>query len=429
MAHEHDHDHDHGHPHHHHHHHAEELPELPLNEFDPGSKSLAEALRISFNVLRVIMVLLVVIFLGSGFFTVDTSEKAIVLRLGKVRGVGEAAVIGPGPHWAMPHPIDEVIKIPVGKPQTLMLEDFWYAPGQVDINGAPLPVAPDAPLIPQRDGYLITRNDKVEGLSGNDYNIVHSRWRLYYRINDPLAFFRNVYVERAKPGEDFYDVARKTVDPMLRSLADKAIVAAMVNYSIDQALVSTDSIGIKAKELMTTELDRMHAGIAVESMQMVKVTWPRQVDAAFQDLIGAQQETEAKMNDARGQAAETLNQAGGPVTVELLARLKAGDEEGAKPLWDQLAGDAQKTISEARAYKTTVVQNAKASADYMKSLLPEYRKRPQLVMQKIYQDAIEEVMASADEKIYAQRTPGATGDEVRVMINSNPVKEKKAENK
>jgi modulator of FtsH protease HflK len=159
------------------------------------------------------------------------------------------------------------------------------------------------------------------------------------------------------------------------------------------------------------------------------VTWPRQVDAAFQDLIGAQQETEAKMNDARGTAEETLNKAGGPVTRELLAKLNSGDEKGAEALWDQLAGDAQKTISEARAYKTTVVQNAKANADYMKSLLPEYRKRPQLVMQKIYQDAIEEVMASADEKIYAQRAPGATGDEVRVMINSNPVKEKKAERK
>jgi modulator of FtsH protease HflK len=180
---------------------------------------------------------------------------------------------------------------------------------------------------------------------------------------------------------------------------------------------------------MSRELERMQAGITVESMQMVRVTWPRQVDAAFQDLIGAQQESEKVMSEARGNAEKTLNEAGGPVTVELLAKLKSGDEKGAEPLWDELAGEAQKVISESRAYRTTVVKNAEASAQYMKSLLPEYRKRPQLVMQKIYQDAIEEVMAAADEKIYAQRTPGATGDEVRVMINSNPTKEKKAEKK
>jgi modulator of FtsH protease HflK len=421
------HEHEHGHSHHHHE--DDKFPELPLSEFDPGSKSLAEALRISFIVLKVIMILLVVVFIGSGFFTVDTSEKAIVLRLGKVRGVGEAAVLGPGPHWAMPHPVDEVIKIPVGKPQTLTIDDFWYFETEQDKLGNPTPVAPDSPLLPQRDGYLITRNDKVEGLSGNDYNIVHCKWRLYYRISDPLAFFRNVYVEKARPGEDFYDVAGKTVNPMLKSVAGKAVVTAMVGYSIDQALASTDSIGIKVKELMASELERMHAGITVESMQMVRVTWPRQVDAAFQDLIGAQQESEKVMSEARGSAEKTLNEAGGPVTAELLAKLKSGDEKGAEPLWNELAGEAQKVISESRAYRTTVVKNAEASAQYMNSLLPEYRKRPQLVMQKIYQDAIEEVMAAADEKIYAQREAGAGGDEVRVMINSNPVKEKKAEQK
>jgi modulator of FtsH protease HflK len=419
------HDHEHGHSHHHHE--DDKLPELPLNEFDPGSKSLAEALRISFIVLKVIMILLVVVFIGSGFFTVDTSEKAIVLRLGKVRGVGEEAVLGPGPHWAMPHPVDEVIKIPVGKPQTLEINDFWYAAGQLDALGQPLPVPPDSPLLPQRDGYLITRNDRIEGLSSNDYNIVHCKWRLYYRISDPVAFFRNVYVQNAKPGEDFYDVAGKTVNPLLKSIADKAIVTAMVGYSIDQALASTDSIGVKAKELMSRELERMNLGVTVDSMQMSKVTWPRQVDAAFQDLIGAQQESQTAMNDAYGTAVETLNKAGGPVTGELLAKLKSGDAEGAEPLWNELAGEAQKVISEARAYKTTVVTNAEASARYMASLLPEYQKRPQLVMQKIYQDAIEEVMAAADEKIYAQRAPGTVGDEVRVMINSNPVKAKKAE--
>jgi modulator of FtsH protease HflK len=421
------HEHEHGHPHHHHD--EGKLPELPLNEFDPGSKSLAEALQISFVVLKVIMVLLVVVFIGSGFFTVDTSEKAIVLRLGKVRGMGEAAVLGPGPHWAMPHPIDEVIKIPVGKPQSLTIDDFWYAKWQLDALGQPLPVPSDSPLLPQRDGYLITRNDKVEGLSGSDYNIVRCRWQLYYRINDPLAFFRNVYVERAKPGEDFYDVAGKTVNPLLRSVAGKAIVATMVGYSIDQALVSTDSIGIKVKELMTTELDRMQAGVTVDSMQMANVRWPLQVDEAFQDLIGAQQEAETNMNTARGTAEETLNKAGGPVTRELLAKLKSDDEKGAEPLWDQLAGDAQKVISDARAYQTKVVRDAMGTTNYMQSLLPEYRKRPELVMQKLYQDAIEEVMAAADEKIYAQRTQGATGEEVRVMINSSPVKEKKTEKK
>jgi modulator of FtsH protease HflK len=423
------HEHDHGHSHHHHHP-DDKLPELPLNEFDPGSKSLAEALRISFILLKVIMILLVVAFIGSGFFTVDRDEKAVVLRLGKIRGVGEEAILGPGPHWAMPHPVDEVIKIPVKKVQTLSIDDFWYYETEQEKLGKPIQMNASQPLLPQRDGYIITRNDKVEGVAGDDYNIVHCKWVLTYKIDNALDFFRNVYIDQAKPGEDFYDVAGKTVNPVLRSVADKAIVATMVGYSIDEALVRTDGIAAKVKNLMSRELADMHTGIVVDTMQMVKVMWPRQVDGAFQDLVGARQESEKGMSEARGHAEQTLNEAGGPVTGELLAKLMSGDEAGIETMWEQLAGEAQNVIAESRAYRTKVVEDARANAEYMQRLLPEYNKRPQLVIQKIYQDAIEEVMMNADEKIFAQRdSASGKSEEVRVMINSNPVKEKKTQQK
>ncbi len=426
MAHEHDHEHP-------HHHHGDEgkLPELPLNEFDPGSKSLAEALRISFIVLKVIMVLLVAAFLASGVFRVPVEDRAIVLRLGKIHGVGEDATKGAGWYWSLPV-VDEVIRIPVTKVQELIIDDFWYFETEQEKLGQSQYVDPGQPLIPQRDGYVITRNDRVEGISGNDYNIVHCKWRLKYRISSPLDFFRNVYIDQARPGEDFYDVAGKTVNPLLRSIAEKAIVATMVDYTIDEALVRSDGIAVKVKELMSRELADMRTGIVIDDKDGIKlerVTWPRQVDAAFQDLIGARQQSEQGMSVARGAAEQTLNEAGGPVTTELLTKLMSGPDVP-DTLWDQLAGEAQKVISEARAYRTKVVEDARANAEYMQSLLPEYRKRPALVMQKIYQDAIEEVMAAADEKIFAQRDPGAgKSSEVRVMINSNPVKEKKSQTK
>jgi membrane protease subunit HflK len=421
--------HEHSHEHGHHHDDEAKLPDLPLNESDPGSKSLSEALRISFILLKVIMILLVAAFAGSGFFTVDRDEVAVILRLGKIKGVGEQAILGPGPQWSMPYPVDEVIKIPVKRVQSLAIDEFWYFETEQEKLGKPAPVSPTQPLMPQRDGYVITRNDKIEALEGNDYNIVHCKWVLTYKISDPLEFFRNVYIDKAKPGEDFYDVATKTVNPMLRSVAGKAIVATMVNYSIDEALVRAEGIAVKVKDQMSRELAAMNAGISVDTMQMVRVTWPRQVDSAFQDLIGARQESEKGMSEARGYTEQTLNEAGGPVTSVLLTKLKSGDEQGVEELWGQLAGQSQKVISEARAYRTKVVEDARSNAEYMQSLLPEYRKRPQLVLQKIYQDAIEEVMAGADEKMFAQRDSAGKGDEVRVMINSNPVKAKKTEKK
>ena len=47
---------------------------------DAGSQALAEALRGSFAIIKVVMVLLVLLFLASGFFTVGPQERAILLR-------------------------------------------------------------------------------------------------------------------------------------------------------------------------------------------------------------------------------------------------------------------------------------------------------------------------------------------------------------
>ena len=72
----------------------------------------SEALRSSFFIIQIIMVLLVVVFFGSGFFTVKEQYKAIILRMGRPVGEGEGVLLGPGPHFAFPRPIDEVTNIP-----------------------------------------------------------------------------------------------------------------------------------------------------------------------------------------------------------------------------------------------------------------------------------------------------------------------------
>src|SRR4030043_419472 len=77
--------------------------DIAVGEFDAGNKSLADALRISFFVLNIIMVVLVILFFGSGVFTVGPDERAMVLRFGKIRGdTTEERVLSPGLHWAIP---------------------------------------------------------------------------------------------------------------------------------------------------------------------------------------------------------------------------------------------------------------------------------------------------------------------------------------
>ena len=74
---------------------SEPNPNQPPPAEDAGSQALADALRSSFFIVKIIMVALVLVFLGSGFFTVGPQEQAIKLRLGKPVGEGGAGAAWP----------------------------------------------------------------------------------------------------------------------------------------------------------------------------------------------------------------------------------------------------------------------------------------------------------------------------------------------
>src|SRR3978361_1067067 len=97
---------DHSHPHDEHEHPAE----MPV---DASSQALTEALRSSFAIVRVVMAVLIVVFLLSGFFKVEPNQRAMIRRFGKPYGEGAKALLGPGLHWSFPYPIDEIEKVSV----------------------------------------------------------------------------------------------------------------------------------------------------------------------------------------------------------------------------------------------------------------------------------------------------------------------------
>jgi modulator of FtsH protease HflK len=419
-------------------------PQRPTgNELDTAGKSLSEALRMSFVILKVIMVVLGVAFLASGFKTVGPNERALVLRFGKIRGVGEQRILGPGPHWIFPYPIDEIVKIPVATAVNLPINSFWYYERPEDvISGQRRPVRPDQPLDPIRDGYCLTRNEKrpstlsagpmqatfaaqeqaEAGAGGNDYNIVHTKWQLTYRIDDPERFFKNIEVRDVKPGDVYFNVLTASITPLLRSVFENAVVTAMVNYTIDEAIASQDRIPKHVARLVQEKLDTMESGIRVVSVQLTKSEPPAQVRDAFEASTKASQTSQKAITDARKYAETTLSEAAGSVAEKLFKALH--DETVSKQtkelLWSQVAGTARETIADARAYRTQTVESAKADADYLERLLPEYLQRPKIVLQRIYLDALEKILDNADEKFVVQKAGNTKGTELRVLVNRDP---------
>ena len=372
-------------------------------DLDAAGKSLSEALRISFIILKVIMAVLILAFLASGFKTVGSDEQALVLRFGKIRGVGENRVLKPRawPYWVFPYPVDTMVKIPVEKKVDLTVRSFWYYQSQERMLSEPsiekTRIMPE--LDPIQDGYCITRsegqNETISGSGGSDYNIVHCKWQLTYQIDDPERFFTNIYVEDVKPGDIYFDVITESITPLLQNLFEDAIVTATVNYTIDDIMFEQVArLTEHIRGLLQDKLDTIESGIKVVRVQLTDKTWPRQVDVAFQASVSASQGSEQTISKARTDAENTVIEA---------------------------AGLAQEKIAEAQAYRTKVVASARANADYLRQLLPEYRKRPELVVREIYQDAIERIFTNVNEKFVIPK-----GAEWRILVNRDPSLKPKA---
>ncbi len=372
-------------------------------DLDAAGKSLSEALRISFIILKVIMAVLILAFLASGFKTVGSDEQALVLRFGKIRGVGENRVLKQGPYWIFPYPVDTMVKIPVEKKVDLLTRSFWYHQTEEDMlrESSIKKTRFLDTLDPVNDGYCITRSEEqdetISGSDGSDYNIVHCKWQLTYQIDDPERFFTNIYVEDVEPGDIYFDVITESITPLLQNLFEDAIVTATVKYTINDVMYDkvaglTDDV----TELLQEKLDTIESGIKVVRVQLTDKTWPQQVDVAFQASHSASQESEQTISKARTYADNTVIGA---------------------------SGLAQEKEAEAQAYRTKVVASARANADYLRQLLPEYRKHPELVVQEIYRDTIERILANVDEKFVIPK-----GAEWRIYINRDPsLKPKKSE--
>jgi membrane protease subunit HflK len=413
--------------------------ELRAEPLSPGYSYFSNALKVSFTLLKVIMIILVVVFVVSGFRKVEHDEQALVLRFGKIRGLGENRILGPGLKMLWPYPVHEIIKIPVQRKINVPLSLFWYYQRPGEEMGEAVDektYVPDT-LNPLTEGYCLVRGEKqgplIEATEGSDYNILHSKWVLTYQIINPESFYKNCFVDdsRLQAGQNYGDVIEQNITPFLEDLLADAVVRTMVNYTIEEAMYERSaSVTDHVKRLLQEKLDKLNSGIRVIDVQRNRIAVPRQVAFAFQAAHSAVQAREKAISEAKLYSEKTLSETAGPVATELLKVLhdKDANTSRTEQLWLHLAGKAQEQIADARAYRTRVVETARANADYLRQILPEYRKHPKLVIQRIYKDAMEQIIENADEKIIMQPAQTHGGTEIRVQLNRDPtLKSKESE--
>ena len=257
----------------------------PNGNFPPDMKSAGIGISL-------ILAVLLLIWLGTGFFIVQEGQQAVITQFGRYK-----STVGAGFNWRLPYPIQrhEVVNVTQIR--------------SVDVG---------------RDAVIKATGLRESAMLTEDENIVEIKFAVQYRLNDARAYL----FESKSPGEAVVQAAETAV---------REVVGKM---RMDSALAEErDQIATRVRTLMQQILDRYKVGIEVVgiNLQQGGVRPPEQVQAAFDDVLKAAQERERSKNEAQAYANDVI-----PRAVGSAARLAQEAEAYKSRSVSQAQGDAQR---------------------------------------------------------------------------------------
>ncbi|SFV54920.1 HflK protein [hydrothermal vent metagenome] len=240
------------------------------NKFDNFFNKNDNKQNLSFGALGSILLLLAVIWLGSGFYIVDPAEKAVELRFGKFQ-----RITSNGLNWHLPYPIETKEIINVGKIRTIAI------------------------------GFRKGVNLRGIGFNGNvtseslmltkDLNIIDIKFAVQYRINNAKNYLFNI----------------KNPDQTLREASESAIREVIGNNNMDYITNNRSIISGLIEDKLQILLNNYQVGLKVTSVNMQDAQPPEQVQAAYSDAVKAKEDNQRLINEAEAYANDIIPKARG----------------------------------------------------------------------------------------------------------------------
>lgn len=292
-----------------------------------------------------IFIILIILWLLSGFYKVGTDQNAVVLYFGKYHSIST-----PGLNYRIPAPFGKAIKVSVTR---INKEEFGFdSTGNSSGSG----------MFRKYYGNM-TRDFEAESLMlTGDENIADIDFEVQWKISD----VKNYLFSLANPQL----TVRKATESAMREIIAKR--------PIDDALARKKSeIEREVKDLVQNILDSYESGIEIVLVQLLRVDPPEQVINAFRDVQTAKADKERKINEAK------------IYQNDILPRAK---------------GLAEEYLQKAEGYKQSIIARAEGEAGRFNKIYNEYRKAKIITRKRIYIETMEEVMAGTEKIIIDEKT-------------------------
>lgn len=254
----------------------------------------------------VIALVLLALWLASGFYRVLPDEQGVVLRFGEF-----VRTTAPGLNWRAPAPIESVEKPKITKINTITI-------GFIKVGDV--------------GGRVRTREVPEESLMlTGDQNIIDINVEVLWRIKDAV----NYLFEIREPE----DTVKLAAESAMREIIGKT--------DLQRALTGERAgIEIAMRELLQQILDDYKSGIEVTLVQLQDVRPPPPVADAFDDVQRALQDKDRQKNEAEAYRNDILPRARGEA-----AKVVQAAEAYKREVVARAEGDANRFTSVYQEYK------------------------------------------------------------------------------
>lgn len=200
-------------------------------------------------------------------------------------------------------------------------------------------------------------------LSG-DENIVDLDFTVRWKVANARDYLFNVF----------------DVPETVASVAESVMRETIGRHPIDDALADNKlAIQQETKKHLQAVLDYYKAGVMITGVDLQQVNPPAEVVEAFRDVQAARADAEKVINESKGYANRILP----------LAR-----------------GEAAQLLEDAAGYKAATVARAQGEASRFRAQAGAYQQAPDVTRQRLYMDAMEEVLANKPKVVVTGKGGG-----------------------
>ena len=257
-----------------------------------------------------IAIIAIVAYLWNAIYIVDEKERAVILRFGEYY-----ETVDPGLNIYFP-PIETKYQYPVTQINT----------------------------------YRLSQQMLTE-----DENIVEVAMSVQYNIAD----LKNYVLNDSNPEQSLKEAAQSAL---------RHVVGSSEMYKV--LTEGREVLGQEVKGRLQDYLNTYGSGLNIVEVNIESSQPPRQVLAAFDDVIRAREQEQQEKNNAEAYANQIIPEA---------------------------RGDAQRILEDAEGYKQEVISRSEGDAARFTNLLSAYVKAPEVTRERLYLDTMEDVLGASSK--------------------------------